>query len=365
MAGIISATEKKPIYTTLIVKKYDEALLIKATKFLQSFYKVNISKLRYPAIDVRRGSEKVGVDVMLGHQGIRTQVTQATQKVYDLFYFRYFSDATELQCYFNLFGSAEYSVNDMTEFVNGVALLNKVNQELIDRATELFCASIFEFGICTSLRTGDVINFNRKAGSMVDLGAGNYWSVSGVDPATSIAAGCTFIRQFGKYSGGIFNAILGTQNYLDLISNDVILARSRAIETLKLEEIIKPELKLEGQTYSGTMTAGPYTVHLWQYDQYYDAPNAYPITPATTYTSTPYWNPKKTVILPVNPDFELLYAACPQVSNSGDTANLQAGKYILKEEIDTWENTHKFGIESRVLPVPVAIDQLYTLKASA
>jgi hypothetical protein len=367
MAGIISPTEIKPIFTTLIEDRYDELMLIKPTKFLQSFFKKVITKVLYPAIDVRRGTQRVGVDVYMGHQGVRTQLTEATQKTFDLFYFFYFCDITKMQPFYNVFGSGSFSTNELENLVDMVSTAEKANIDLIERAIEVWCAEVMEYGTVTSFRDGTVVNFNRKAGSMVDLGAGNYWNVPGVDPGVSIGAMCDFIVQNGKYTGGVYHMIVGTAAQAALNTNTVVLDRSRAIDTLKLENIIAPEMKLEGQTYIGTIyPVGGYIVHMWMYNQFYEKATAYPETPTSTYVSTPYINPKKVFILPagVQPG-DLIYGACPQLSMTNNTGSLEAGEFHFKEDMNVWEGVYKRGVESRVLPVPVRIDQFGTIQVVA
>lgn len=351
--GVISSSEIKAVYTTLIAAKYDELLTIKATSFLRSFFPDNITKVRYPAYDVRRGSEKVAIDVILGHQGVRTQLTKATQKIADLFYYRYFFDATELDCYWNLFGSTSISENVMTEFVDGIAQANKMNQDLIERAYELLCASVLEYGTCT-FNDGTILNFNRKAGSMVDINTltGSYWDATGHDPYADIQAAGDFIRQYGKGANdGFLNVMLGSGAFNALINNSVVKERND-IKMWKLDDIVSPDRKIEGQTYHGTMSCGPYVAHLWQYPQFYD--NA-------SNVSTPYLNPKKFNVLPNNPDFQTIYGATPQLVTPGAaTASLTAGKYILSEYIDLKSRSHEFHIESRGIPVPLSVDKMYT-----
>lgn len=354
----ISQSEIKPIYTTLIAAKYDEMQKIKATGFLRSFFPDNVTKVRYPSIDVRRGSEKVAADVALGHQGNRNQVTHATQKILDLFYYREYFDATELDCYWNLFGSTSISENIMTEFVDGIANANKAMQDKIDRAYELLCAEVLEFGTCTSLTDGSVVNFKRKSGSFVDLGSGNYWDVTGHDVYADLGAGGTFIRKYGKYTGGIFNAILGEDALSALLNNSTVKDRN-TIKMWKLDDVLAPQMKAEGMTYHGTLSCGPYEVHLWAYPQYYeDATNANALTP--------YVNPKKVVMLPTTTTFETIYGATPQLITPGQaTASLVSGKYILSDYINPKKRTHEFHIESRGIPVPIAVDTIYTVQVLA
>lgn len=361
--GNISSSEIKPIFTTEIVDRFDELMEIRTTGFLRSFFAPVISKVLYPAIEVRRGTEKVGVDITLGSQGTRTQITKATQKIYDPYYFFYFSDVSKLDCYYNTFGSGTFNFNSAVELADKVTVSNKSNMDLIDRAIELWCAEVMEFGTTTSLRDGTVIDFGRKAESIVDLGAGHYWNVSGVDPSVSFQAAGEFMRKEGKYAGTVFHAILGSEANLALQANDVILSRAKSIETLKLETIIAPtQLKADGQAYRGTYTAGSYTFHLWEYPQFYELADAYPETPTSTYTLTPYINPIKVFVLPAEGILpgDILYGACPQIGL--DTASLEAGPFHMKERIDTWNVFHEFGVESRPMVVPKLIDRFYTMQ---
>lgn len=352
----ISSSEFKPVYTTLIAARYDEMLKARATGFLRSMFMDNITKVRYPSIDVRRGTLKVAANVILGHQGIRTQITKSTQKVLDLFYFRYFFDATELDCYWNLFGSTSISENVMTEFVDGVAAGNKANQDLIERAYELFCAQILIDGTCFSLSNPtNIIDFGRKAGSMVDAGAGNYWADAGVDPYAQIAAQCEFIAKNGLYTGGEFNMILSGNSYGDLLNNTVVKARND-IKMWKLDNFVTPDMKVEGQTYHGTISCGPYTVHIWQYPQFYETAGG---------VKTPFIDGNYAIVLPLKPEFQTIYGATPQLVTPGEaTASLQASKYVLNEYIEQKSRTHEFHIESRGIPVPIAIDCISTRTTS-
>jgi hypothetical protein len=116
-------------------------------------------------------------------------------------------------------------------------------------------------------------------------------------------------------------------------------------------------MKIDGQTYHGTVSAGTYTMHIWQYPQFYEDASG---------TKLPYINPKKVIVVPINPNYQTIYGATPQLITPGqDTAKLISGKYVMSEYIDPKARTHEFHIESRGLPVPLAIDTIYTLQPIA
>jgi hypothetical protein len=58
----------------------------------------------------------------------------------------------------------------------------------------------------------------------------------------------------------------------------------------------------------------------------------------------------------------LLYGAVPQVVQPGTgTATLAVGKFIYKNFVDEEEGYHRFYQESAPLPVPKAVDKIYTM----
>jgi hypothetical protein len=353
----IPISEVKPLYTTLIAARYDELNKIKATGALRGMFKDNITRVMFPSYDVRRGSEKVALNVVLGHQGVRTQITKATQKILDPFYFRLYFDSTQLECYWNLFGSTSISENVMTEFVDGVATATKANQDMIERAQELWSSEVLEFGTCTS-SDGSVADFKRKAASMVNTGAGTFWADAGIDPYAQLGDGGTFIRKYGKYMGGVFNVTMGEQALADFLNNPIVKARND-LKMWKLDNIVTPDMNAEGMVYHGTITCGSYTMHIWTYPQFYeDASNGNALTA--------YWPTKKVVITVPNPEFQFIYAATPQLITPGQsTASLIASKFVMSEYIDLKARAHEFHIESRGLPTPLAVDTIYTRQVVA
>ena len=357
MAQTIDISEFRARFTTVVAARYDELLKIEPTKGLSNLFKDNLTKVKNPTYQVRRGSEKVAIDVVLGSQGTRIQITKSTQKALEPFYFKMFFDALDLDVFMNQFGSASVSENVATEIIDGVAVHYKAMTDMLDRAYELFCSQALEFGTLTSFSDGSVVNFNRKADSMVDLGAGNYWSTTGTNPYKDIENMCNFIRQKGKYMGGVLNMLCGDQALNDLTFNSTVLARAD-IRMYKLEEMNQPERKNDGTTYHGTISCGTYIVHIYSYPQFYDDP--------TTNVSTPYLNPKKVYIMPPNPDFENIFAAVPQILTKGaPTIELTSGKYIMSEIIDPFQEFWRYYVKSRGIPVLLAVDTIGTIQVSA
>lgn len=360
MPGSIPISQASPLYTMALRAKFDEMQDIKVNNFARSFFPDEICQERYPVIDVRRGSEKVAVDVIHGHQGLRQQITKSTQKAFDPFYYKLFFDATQLECYFRMFGSSSFTINQMTELVNGIAIHNKVNQDMIDRGIELHCMSVLENGTCTSLRDGSIVDFKRKAASMVTKTAGNLWTDAGVDPFADMKAAGDFLRQVGKAGGYVINAIFGIDAWQAFRNNTKVKERLTEFNN-KRDVLLPAQLDSNGAIYQGEIDADTYRVRCWTYNDFYDKDNG-----DGTYTSTAYKNPKTVVFLPEKTTFKTLYGATPQITTKGaPTASLVAAKYVLSDFLNAEEKYHKFFIESAPLPVPITIDRIYTLQPIA
>ena len=345
----------RPVLTQGIVAIYDEVIRIKPTSALRALFKPKLSKLALPTVAVRRGTEQLAPDVVLGSKGNRVQLTNATYKTYQPFYFAQTVDLVGLQAYQVLFSSQSWSENDGVSFLQEFRVALETAKDQIERTVEYWCSQILETGTFTSFVSGTQVNFGRLAGSMVDLGAGNYWAATGTNPYKDLENGCVWIRQYGKRSDSQFNALFGQQAWNDFITNSTVMGRQMPYQ-MKLDDIVAPNRLGDGSSYMGTITAGSYTIHCWTYPQFFDMPG--------TNVKTAYWPTTKVVIFPPDPDFELISAAVPQLPVGG-TNSLVVDNYVMKEYINEYDVIHEMKVESRPIPVPIAIDTMYTITAVA
>jgi len=352
MPGFIPTSQASPALTTAIKAKLDDMQTIKVNNFGRSFFNEVLSQERYPAFEVRRGTMLVGVDVPRGHQGLRTQATKFSQKAVDPFYFKYFTDATELEGYFRVFGSNSFNLNDLAGLANGIALGVKANQDLIDRAIEKFCMEIFEFGTITSERAGTpAIDFYRKADSFMDKGAGNYWDVTGHDPFADIKEGCDFMKQAGKVASSRFEAVCGTRAWTAFRNNSVV--KERLTQYNNRRDTLSPSRQeISGAVYQGSFDCDSYVIDIFTYNDFYENSDG---------SFSPYMAENKMYILPPNPMNALFYAAVPQVQTNLTTANLLVGKYQVRDFMNAEYGYHRFYIESAPIPVPIGVDQMFTI----
>lgn len=344
----ISTQDARGLYTKALAVKYRE--LTTPSGFFRSFFPAMEKGTKLIAIEVERGTEKVAVDVERGTEGNRNKFSLSTEKLFFPPYYREYFDATELDLYDRMFGSGTVDDAMVADFVTELAFRLRQLQDKIERAYELNCAQVLETGI-VQLNAGTNIDFKRKAGSLVDLGVGNYWT-DAVDPFADIEAGCRFLRQTGKAQGAIFNLILGSDAKAALYNNTVFknTAELRRVDNLSIR---MPQRDSVGATTHGEFAAGDYTIRLWTYPEYYDNASS---------VSTPYKDPKTGILLPESPNFNLVYAAVPRLITRGGTTK---GAFVFGDYVDEKNHKHLFDVRSAGVPIPTVVDQIYTFQAVA
>lgn len=320
--------------------------------FLRSFFPAEESTSKNVSIEVVRGFEKIAVDVTRGTDGNRNSFGKSTQKIFAPPYYREFFDLTELDLYDRLAGSGNINDEVFSQLAGESAEKIAILQDKIERAYELQCAQVLQTGIIL-LNSGDNIDFKRKADSMVDLGAGNYWSGAAVDPNTSLEVGCKFIREKGKSRGAIVNAICGSEALAAFINNTVVKERGKIVQ-YALDMITPSQRDSQGASFHGEISVGAYRVRLWSYPEVYT--NA-------AGDDVEYIDPKKVILLPEKPRFKMGFAAVPQLLVEGSAPT--KGAYRVEEYIDARKKSHIMDIQSAAVAVPVAVDQIYTMQVLA
>ena len=348
----ISTVAARGLFTKKLIAVYQERTA--PTAFLRSFFKVKESDTKQISIEVQRGTERIAVDVERGTLGNRNSFSRSSEKIFVPPYYREYFDATDLDFYDRLFTqNGTVDAVSFSQWLGTVVEKLAMLQDKIERSYELQCAQVFETGI-VQLTNGDNINFNRKAASLVPNSAGNTWLTDTVSPYASLEAGATFIRTKGKASGNIFNVILGSTAYNYFLGNAIVKTRAD-VRRISLDEVRMPQKNAVGGVLHGTVSAGAYEFRLWTYPEYYDTKAA---------SNLPYMNAKKIVILPDNPNFNLGFAAVPQLM--GKKAEVGAGlagkrgAYLVGEYLDERNSAHIIDIKSAGVAIPVAIDQIYT-----
>ena len=339
----IAVQDARNLYTKELAKVYKERISPKA--FLRSFFPVIEKGSKEISIEVQRGFEKVAVDVVRGTEGNRNEFGKSTEKIFVPPFYREYFDATELDVYDKMFGDGEISSNMFGRFIDGVSekMLTLTNK--IERAYEVQCSQVFETGIVT-LNSNTNIDFKRKAASLVDA-TSNTWATGTNSPYENLKAGADFLRTIGKASGGVFNVIMGETALEAFLENAIVQARAD-VRNYSLDGIREPQRNAVGAAYHGRTSAGSYTFDIWTYPESYTN---------SSLVETAYMNAKKIVILPQNPDFNLVFAAVPQLIENG---GLTKGAFKYGNYIDEKNDKHIFDVKSAGVAIPVAVDQIYT-----
>ncbi len=346
----IQTTDAQGLFTKTLIAYYDEQAKTKPKAFLKSFFKVDVTDSLELSVMAVRTTEKIATDVVRGSDGNRNTFSNSTEKIFISPYFREYWDITSLDFYDRLWRASEISVKAFGQLINNAARKTQALQDKIERTYELQRAQVLLTGV-VDFEQGQ-IDFKRKAASLVDPGAGQYFA-NAINPYTLFENGAIFLSTVGKSKGGVFNAILGSTAYRDLLNNTEFKSRQNFF-SMKLDAIRPPQRESVGAVLMGYISAGPYTVNLWTYPEYYEP---------TTGTYVSYIDPKKVVMIPENPDFVMAYAAVPQLLEPGQEP--KTGEYLVSQYTDEKARTREYHIESAGLPIPVAVDQIYTFKAVA
>lgn len=355
----IAATDARALFTKTLVDVYQQRL--RPTSFIRSFFKTTFSGTKEVSIEVERQGEFIATDVWRGTEGNRNSWSLTTEKIFIPPYYKEFFDATQLDLYDRVLGSqGNAQVPLFAALMNKVADRLSTLQDKIDRAKEYNCAQVLLTGKITTI-SGISIDYKRKAESIVDLGAGGnggYFATGTTKVFDQFKKGCDFLRTVGKSGDTVFNAICGDTALADLLSNTVFTTRQNLFN-MALDTVLAPTRDATGAAYHGTITCGGYKVQLWSYPQFFDTKDANGVI-----TSNSYIDPKQVVLIPAQPRFLLAHAAVPQLISEPGMIPVQ-GEYVISEFVDVRKTAHDFQIESAALPVPVAVDQIYTMRAVA
>ena len=351
MMSVIPVQDAAGLFTKKLIAVYRE--MIPVSSFLRSFFDPVESLTKEVSIEVRRGSERVAVDVYRHSDGNRNRFDRSTEKVMvPPLYDEYFN-ANEHRLYDQVIAAlfegntAMFAQMTLEQAENLMEL-----QKKIERAIELQAAQVMQTGV-VQLKSGDNINYNRKAGSLVAHSAATDWATGTVDPYKTLENGCNWLRQEGKAQGGTFNVIMGSQALSDFLGNTIVKERAD-IRNFKLDDVQSPVRNSVGASMHGEVSCGSYTVRIWGYPEFYDD---------ATGASVSYIDPKLVILLPDGTIGKESYSAVPQLIQNATIP--QKGRYLVTDVIDEKKTAHEVHIKSAPLIVPVKIDQIYTVQVVA
>lgn len=344
----ISVTDARALFTKKLVAVYLEQTRV--TSFLRSFFRVTETMAKEVSIEVRRGFEKIAVDVLRGTEGNRNIFSKSTEKIFLPPLYHEFLVANDNRLYDVAIGmQSEIAFVELAREL-GIDLF--MLQQKIERAIEKQCADVLLTGII-ELANGTNIDFKRKADALFD-GSATPWTNDTYDPREHLKTGCEFVRKEGKSQGNIFNVIMGGQAKT-AFDNNVFIKNLGDLKKIDYLNLTMPQRNSIGGTSHGVVSAGDYELRVWTYGEFYTN---------SAGVSTPYIDPKKIIILPESPDFVLAFAAVPQLIGK-DGSVPQKGAYLISEHVDERAANHEIHIKSAPVAIPVAVDQIYTRKVIA
>lgn len=350
-SGIALATlpmvQLRNLLTTQTIAVMKET--VQPTSFLRSFFPTRTSMTKTVSVEVQRGTEKVAVDVIRGTIGNHNEFGRSTVREYLPPLYDEIFTLSNLDVYDVAIGAqTPAAIANVIETAaeKMIELKNK-----IERAIELQAAQVLQTGVVT-LTSGDNINFNRKAASMVDINVGgNYWNTSGSDPIKDLENACIFLRKTGKSQGQVVNAIMGDTALASFLNDPAVKSRAD-IRNMNFDALAVGLREAVGSVPIGQVNAGQYIVNIWSYSEYYD--NA-------SNVSTPYVAPGNVIVMPTNTQFVTAFAAVPQLLSDSGRAP-QRSEYLINDYIDERGSNHEMRIKSAPLVIPVSIDRIYTMK---
>ncbi len=339
-------SQARAVFTQNTVQVFREKVSV--STFLTSFFTVKVKRSKLLSIEVQRGTEKIAVDVQVNSKGNRNVFTKSTQKVFAPPYFHEYFTLNDNDLYDTAIGSQD--PGDMAILIEDSASKMEELTKKIMRSVEKMCGEVFTTGIVTLTAGVGNIDFKRKAASMVAYAAGTDFAINTVNPYTVIKNGCQWIQENGKSSGNIFNVIMGGDVAEAFLGNTLVQNRAD-IRNFSMDTVGLPQKNAEGGVYLGQVSAGPYIVRLWSYNGSYVNASG---------VRTYYINQKDMVILPSETNYDLAYAMVRQLIKDGQVP--QAGEYLWSEYMDERETSHEMHVKSAPLPIPVAVDTIYTLR---
>jgi hypothetical protein len=348
----LPAQQARAIFTETVVSLFKER--VRPTQFLGSFFRKTYSDTKMVSIEVQRGRELVAVDVIRGTKGNLNTATRSTLKQFiPPMYWEYFN-ANELDSYDVMMGNLNAS-SVMRTAEQAAAKLIEITDK-IDRAYEVQRAQVLKTGIL-ELKSGDNIDFKRKAGSKVNVsaGSGEYWTHTNGVPYTDLENGCKFLRETGKMQGATVNAIMGASALTAFLSNTQVKTRAD-IRSFALDRIFLQDMP-EGMSFHGEVSAGSYNVRIWTY------PQSYETIVGGNIVNNPYIDDNLVVLIPSTPNFVMAYGAVPMVMDN-DTIRSQSGEFLVQEFMDYNAANHVINTKSAAIAVPVAVDQIYTMQVT-
>ena len=239
-----------------------------------------------------------------------------------------------------------------------VSMVNEYIDPILEkfgRTTEKQSAELFNTGTITGLVNSPSLNFDRPAGSMVDLTSGGYWSNAAAPIDTHFEAARTYFRKYGRYSGNEFDWTMPAVSFQAFMNTTYMKNEKSVINQIDIN-LVSPILMGDGSTYRGNITVGSAIHHIYIYDADIvdDSDNVTYFMPTNKVVCTPTRSTLGNVVrFPVD------------VILSGNTPTKFAAGVVTWDWFDGNAGTMTRHIKMRQCPVLENETMVYTLKVLA
>tara|TARA_R110000824_G_scaffold199520_3_gene383501 strand:+ start:385 stop:1464 length:1080 start_codon:yes stop_codon:yes gene_type:complete len=317
----------------------------------------------YVDLEIERDNDLIAVDVKRYTAGNKNKFSIATEKKFQPPFYQEEYDFQRDEVYMTTIalgaGLNNASVNQaiaQRALTNVRRMRNKIERALRKQYAEVMMTGIVE------LKSGDSIDFKRKAASLVDLGAAKYWTAGTSDPIDDFTNGGQFLRDEGSSGATVLNAIMRSPALSALLKNTAVKTEldSRRIDR---GNIGSPEFSTaEGLAFHGQISSGDYLVNLWTYNEKYTNDAG-----ATVY----YMDGNKVVLLPEDFRGRTAFAGLPDMAMrevggvSTEMPSVTEAEFLLRAYSDTKTKSSTIELTSAPLAVPVTIDRIYTMQVLA
>lgn len=359
----IQSNESFGLMTQAIVAKYE--LNPTSDLAFTSMMGRDVTDAASVGVSTRKNNKLVSSDIIRGARGTRNASSKSAIDIFIPPFYDEWYDLTQLEGYDKM---ASTLVPDETFIARTAKKAMKMTDTCKgkeQRAIEKQWLQVMKTGI-VELVSGDDLNFNRSADSMVNVGlsdSAKYWDKASATIIDNIRVGCERIRKIGGAPGSIINLITSSKGIQTIISSDEIkdIADNRRLNLVNITMPKGAEM-ITGLTFHGTLAAGTFTVNLFSYDETYTNDSG---------SDVRYMDENQCILLP---DFPFLkanmttaFGALPVIyeGDKGASIRYQPIDFQVSDIVDEDAATHKVHVKSAPLAIPVALDCIYNMQILA
>ena len=309
-------------------------------------------------LEVQRDNDSIAVDVKRFTEGNKNKFSIVTEKKFQPPYFREEYDFQNDEVYMSTIALGVGLENSNVNAIIAQNALKKIRKmrSKIERSIRKQQADVMQTGI-VELINGDSIDYKRKAASMVDLGASQYFTNASADPLASLKNAGTFLRDVGASSSMTLNMVMRGEGLAALLTNPKFEEKANN-RRINRADVQSPEFNaVTGFAFHGQVSAGDFNINLWTYNQKYTKADG---------TTAYYLDANKAVFIPDDFMAKTVFGGLPNMVDrqiGGENAampSITEAEFLLRAYSDSKTMSSTLEITSAPLAMPITIDRIYT-----